>query len=67
MIFECQAHTQISEVFSSGVISYDSPTDYNGLVEVFGKCYYDAEDSDAYLFPYMKYFSADQFESELMT
>ena len=47
MVFECKAHTQISEVFSSGVVSYNSATDYNGLVEVFGKCYYDPEAPDA--------------------
>ena len=66
MVFECQAHTQIRAIYSSGIISYESPTDYEGLVEVFGKCYYDPDATDAHLFPYMQYFKAEQFNSELM-
>ena len=57
MVFNCEKHTSVSEVFSSGIVSYANETDYPGLVESFAKCYYDEQDSDAYLFPYMQYFN----------
>ena len=56
MVFNCEKHTSVSRVFSSGIVSYANETDYPGLVESFAKCYYDKDDSDAYLFPYMRYF-----------
>ena len=46
----------MTEVLSSGIISYTSEDDYPGIVEVFAKCYYDPNAFDAYLFPYMQYF-----------
>ena len=65
--FRCEGHTQISSVLSSGIVSYSSAEDYQGLTEVFAKCYYDAEMSDASYFPYMQYFNADVFNAELLT
>ena len=56
----------IKEILSSGVVSYSSPEDYSGLVEVFGKCYYDQSGIDASMYPYMKYFDEDVFNGELM-
>jgi len=54
-------------VFSSGIISYDSATDYPGLVEVFGKCYYDPKASDARLFQYMSNFDQAKFDAQLLS
>ena len=34
--FKCEGNTEISDVLSSGVISFDDAEDYAGLVEVFG-------------------------------
>ena len=56
MVFNCEKHTSVSSVFSSGIVSYADKEDYPGLVESFAKCYYDKDDYDAYLFPYMVYF-----------
>jgi len=64
--FQCQGQTEISSVLSSGIVSYASETDYPGLVNVFGKCYYDPSEYDANLFPYMKYFDTTAFDSELL-
>ena len=38
--FKCQANTQITEVLSTGIVSYSSSDDYAGLVDVFSSCYY---------------------------
>ena len=66
MKFTCQKHTQVTKVLSSGIVSYQNEDDYDGLVEVFGKCYYKESDPDADLYPYMKYFDKVQFEYELL-
>ena len=58
MHFTCQGHTAIKEVLNAGVVSYTDADDYKGLSEVFGKCYYDPEAYDAYLFPYMSGFDS---------
>ena len=36
LMFECNGHTQVTSVFSSGIVSYANSTDYPGLTEVFG-------------------------------
>ena len=64
--FKCEGHTQIKEVFSSGVISYQSSEDYAGIVEVFGKCFYDPEAYDAEKFFLMKYFDAAGFNQQFL-
>ena len=52
LMFECNGHTQVTSVFSSGIVSYANSTDYPGLTEVFGQCYYDPEGPDADQFLY---------------
>ena len=54
--YECFGNTEITEVFSSGIISYDDANDYIGLSEVFGQCYFNSTGYDAYLFKYQEYF-----------
>ena len=65
--FKCEGHTEITEILSSGIVSYDSAEDYQGLTEVFAKCYYEPTMTDAKYFPYMQYFNADQFNGELLS
>ena len=66
LIFECQGQTSIKQVFSSGIISYLDETDYPGLVEVFGKCYYDPDRYDASLFYYQDTFDSESFNDDLL-
>ena len=35
LVFECQGHASVSEVLSSGIVSYSSENDYAGLAMVF--------------------------------
>ena len=60
-IFECETDHRITDVLSSGIITYANVTDYAGIVEVYAKCYYDPEAYDAYLYPYMENFKQDLF------
>ena len=53
-------------MLSSGIISYANITDYEGIVEVFAKCFYDPLAYDAYLFTLMDYFDADGFNKDLL-
>ena len=57
--FECYGNTRITEVLSSGIVSYQNATDYTGLVEVFAKCYYDPNGYDEEYFYYMDYFDKE--------
>ena len=66
MSFRCQGHTEISEVLSSGIVSYENADDYPGVVNVFGKCYYDATEDEAYM-PYTKYVDTTSLNAELLT
>lgn len=42
-IYRCPYGTHVSDVFSSGIVSYTDIEDYRGLVEVYAECYYDSE------------------------
>ena len=53
-------------MLSSGIVSYANVTDYEGIVEVYAKCFYDPLAYDAYLFPLMEYFDADGFNADLL-
>ena len=66
--FKCEGNTQIDEVISSGVISFQNTTDYAGIVEVFGKCYYNPDPTayDADQFFLMEYFDTAGFNSEFL-
>lgn len=55
-MFECENDHRITEVLSSGIITYSSTEDYAGIVEIYAKCYYDPDAYDAYLYPYMDAF-----------
>ena len=53
-------------MLSSGVISYSDVDDYPGLVEIYGKCYYEPDGYDAHLFHYMDYFDAEGFNAQFL-
>ena len=55
-------------MLSSGVISYQSAQDYAGIVEVFGKCYYDPDPEayDAEQFFLMQYFDTESFNKQFL-
>ena len=65
---KCERGTTVSSVLSSGIISYDGPDDYVGLVDIFGKCYYDFNllGKDAEKFSLMKYFDSESFNKDFM-
>ena len=64
--FHCQGRTEITEVLSSGVMSYEDSEDYPGLSIVFGQCYYDPEGYSARYFKYMQYFDSEAFNQEFL-
>ena len=63
--FRCEGHTEITEVLSSGVVSYENVDDYPGLVNVFGKCYYGEPGDEKYM-PYSKYVDTDSLNKDLL-
>ena len=64
--FKCEGNTEITDVLSSGVISFDNATDSDGLTEVFGKCFYDPEGADAEIFSLMPYFDRISFDADFL-
>ena len=57
----------MTEVLSSGIMSYTDIEDYKGLVDVYALCYYDSELPNANLFPFMANFDQETFNDELLS
>ena len=70
--FRCQASTEFDSILSSGLVEYKSLEDYEGIVNVFGSCYYEENifakaaggSSKGSL---MEYFDAKMFNEELLS
>ena len=50
-VFSCQGRTEVSEVFSAGIVSYTGIDDYPGLAMTYASCFYDPNASDAKYMP----------------